>query len=159
VLAAAREGTLPIAAHANHDSFSEEALFEAARSLKEAGALLDGATFDSFEARRTTESPANLLALLKAGLVDLLTTDYGGGFFDPLPAAIKAIVGTGILSLPAAVRLVTSAPAAAIPGLAPGRGCIAPGYVADLTVLARDDLAQVRYVFIGGRQVIPAASP
>jgi imidazolonepropionase-like amidohydrolase len=159
VLAAAREGTLTIAAHANHDSFSEEALFEAARSLKEAGALLDGATFDSFEARRTTESPANLLALLKAGLVDLLTTDYGGGFFDPLPAAIKAIVGTGILSLPAAVRLVTSAPAAAIPGLAPGRGCIAPGYVADLTVLARDDLAQVRYVFIGGRQVIPAASP
>jgi imidazolonepropionase-like amidohydrolase len=156
VLAAAREGALTIAAHANHDSFSEKAMLEAARSLKEAGALLDGATFDSFGARRTTESPANLLALLKAGLVDLITTDYGGGFFDPLPAALKAIGEAGILSLPAAVRLVTSAPAAAIPGLAPGRGRIAPGYVADLTVLARDDLAQVRYVFIGGRQVIPA---
>ncbi|HHV58367.1 MAG TPA: amidohydrolase family protein [Firmicutes bacterium] len=153
VLAAARAGTRTIAAHTNHDSFTAGAMLAAARALKRAGAILDGATFDSFGARRTTESPANLVTLLKAGLVDLITTDYGGGFFDPLPLALKAIVGAGILPLPAAVRLLTAAPAAALPGLAPERGRIAPGYIADLTVLARADLARVRYVFIGGRQV------
>lgn len=156
VLAAARAGARTIAAHTNHDSFPVDAMLEAAHALKRAGAILDGATFDSFGTRRTTEGPANLLTLLKAGLVDLLTTDYGGGFFDPLPLALKAIVGAGILPLPAAVRLLTAAPAAALPGLAPERGRIAPGYIADLTVLAHTDLARVRCVFIAGRQVFPS---
>ncbi|HHY92328.1 MAG TPA: amidohydrolase family protein, partial [Firmicutes bacterium] len=70
--------------------------------------------------------------------------------------ALKAIVGAGILPLPAAVRLLTAAPAAALPGLAPERGRIAPGYIADLTVLAHTDLARVRCVFIAGRQVFPS---
>lgn len=154
VLAAARSGAKTIAAHTNHDTFSREEMLAAARKLKEAGAYIDGATFDAFGARCITESPENLLALLKAGLADFISTDYGGGFFDPLPLALKAIVGAGILSLPAAVRLVTSAPAAAISGLAPERGLLAEGYIADITVLSGEDLSQVLYVFISGRAVI-----
>ncbi|MGI6603502.1 MAG: amidohydrolase family protein [bacterium] len=153
VLSAARSGAKTIAAHTNHDSFTREEMLKAAQDLKATGAYIDGSTFDAFGARRTTESPDNLLTLLEAELVDFISTDYGGGFFDSLPLVLKAIVGLGILSLPQAVRLITSAPAKAIPGLAPQRGLLAPDYYADIAVLSRQDIARVLYVFVSGQAV------
>ena len=60
----------------------------------------------------------------------------------------------GILTVPQAILLATSAPAKVVPGVAPNRGLIQAGKVADLCVVDRDDISKVRYVIIGGRIVV-----
>jgi alpha-D-ribose 1-methylphosphonate 5-triphosphate diphosphatase PhnM len=59
----------------------------------------------------------------------------------------------GVISLEQGVRLVTSAPADAIPGLAPDRGVVATDRVADLVVTFPNELAKVKDVLISGRSV------
>ena len=79
VASIARTDVTLIAGHSNHSSFElREALGHAER-LKEAGAIVDVSTFDTFGARRLTTGPELLYALLYAGLVDTISTDYAGG--------------------------------------------------------------------------------
>jgi imidazolonepropionase-like amidohydrolase len=52
------------------------------------------------------------------------------------------------------IRLVTSSPAGFIPGLAPNRGLVEKGKVADLIIVDRDDITKVRTVIIGGEVVV-----
>jgi alpha-D-ribose 1-methylphosphonate 5-triphosphate diphosphatase len=75
---------------------------------------------------------ASALELMEHGLVDLLVADYHAPAL--LAAAFKA-VESGLVDLPAAIRLLTATPAAAV-GL-DDRGVIAAGRRADLVVLSR----------------------
>jgi imidazolonepropionase-like amidohydrolase len=43
---------------------------------------------------------------------------------------------------------------AGVPGLAPNRGLVEVGRVADLTIVDRDDITNVRTVIIGGQVVV-----
>lgn len=142
-----------IAGHANHDSFTVEEAVALAAWLRERGVVVDASTFDAFGARHTTESPEHLLAMLRAGVVDTLSTDYGGGDPDPMLVAAREALRRGCASLPALVAMMTSRVAAAVPGLAPGRGLVAPGEPADLVWVDAGDIARVRGVMVGGRVV------
>ena len=84
----------------------------------------------------------------------MLSTDYSGGYHDPVLLLIKKAVENEVITLPQAVRLATSSPASIIPGLAPNKGLIEPGKVADIIVVDKDDIADVRHIIIGGRIVV-----
>ena len=111
---------------------------------------------DAFSAQRFHPTPAVTFRLLRDGLVDLVSTDYAGGFWDPMLSMLERAHEAGVVSLPDAVRMVTSAPAAAIPKLAPLRGRVEPGLVADLVVTEPGRLSAIRAVLVSGRIVGPA---
>ncbi|WP_007511976.1 amidohydrolase family protein [Pseudofrankia saprophytica] len=154
VASIARTDVTLIAGHSNHSSFElREALGHAER-LKEAGAIVDVSTFDTFGARRLTTGPELLYALLSAGLVDTISTDYAGGHHDPILLAIDQSVRAGSVRLPAAIAMATANVADAIPGLAPRRGRVVPGAIADLVVTDPARLHSVDTVMIGGEVVV-----
>jgi len=156
VASIARTDVTLIAGHSNHSSFElREALGHAER-LKEAGAIVDVSTFDTFGARRLTTGPELLYALLSAGLVDTISTDYAGGHHDPILLAIDQSVRAGAVRLPAAIAMATANVADAIPGLAPRRGRVVPGAIADLVVTDPARLHSVDTVMIGGEVVVRA---
>ncbi len=156
VASIARTDVALIAGHSNHSSFElREALGHAER-LKEAGAIVDVSTLDTFGARRLTTGPELLYALLGAGLVDTISTDYAGGHHDPILLAIDQSVRAGAVSLPAAIAMATANVADAIPGLAPRRGRVVPGAIADLVVTDPARLHSVDTVMIGGELVVRA---
>jgi alpha-D-ribose 1-methylphosphonate 5-triphosphate diphosphatase len=89
---------------------------------------------------------ASALDLLARGLVDILVADYHA---PALLAAVFLIVARGLTDLPAAVRLVTAAPALAV-GLT-DRGAIEVGRRADLLVLDRHgEVPVVDATLLGG---------
>jgi len=153
VAALAGTGVTLIAGHSNHASFGLREAVEHAVRLKEAGAIVDVSTLDTFGARRLTTGPELLYALLAAGLVDTISTDYAGGHHDPILLAIDRATRAGVVSLPAAVAMATANVADAIPGLAPRRGRVLPGAIADLVVTDPARLDRVATVMIGGEIV------
>lgn len=152
VAAIARTDVRLIAGHSNHSSFELREAVAHAERLKELGALVDVSTVDTFGARRLTTGPDLLFALLAAGLVDTISTDYAGGHHDAILLAVDEAVRAGVVTLPAAIAMATSTVADAIPGVAPRRGRVSPGAVADLVVT--DGLPHVRTVLIDGRIVV-----
>jgi imidazolonepropionase-like amidohydrolase len=140
-----------IAGHSNHSSFAPGEAVEHAVRLKELGVTVDVSTFDAFGARRLSTGPDRMFALLAAGVVDTISTDYAGGHHDPVLLAIDRAVAAGVVSLPAAVAMATANVADAVPGLAPRRGRVEPGAIADLIVTDPHDLPGVTTVLIGGR--------
>jgi len=154
VLQAAKAlGPKIIATHSNHHMSASEML-TLARELKRREAIVEVFTADFFGARQIEPDVTGTFALLEQGLVDVLVTDYSGGYHDPILLFIKKAVEKRIVALPQAVKLATSNPAGFIPGLAPNRGLIEPGKCADLIIVDKDDIAHVRYVIIGGRVVV-----
>lgn len=143
-----------VAGHSNHDTFTVAEAVEFGRELRRRGAVVDVSTFDAFVARRTTESPEHLLAMLEAGVVDTLSTDYGAGAPDPMLLAIRSAVEQGLLTLPRAIALATGNVARALPELAPERGFIRRGAVADLIWVDAADVATVVGVMVAGRRVV-----
>ena len=90
------------------------------------------------------------LALIRAGLVDAMASDYVPA--SMIEAAFLAVAQADI-SLPAAVAMISAAPAAMC-GLA-DRGRIAPGLRADLVrVRLHDGAPVVRQVWLAGERVI-----
>ena len=90
------------------------------------------------------------LDLVAAGLVDALASDYVPGAL--IEAAFR-IAAAGVLDLPAAIGLISAAPAAMV-GFA-DRGRIAPGLRADLVRVAmHDGMPIVRQVWRGGARVV-----
>lgn len=142
-----------IAGHANHDSFTVEEAVEFAAWLRREGAVVDASTFDAFGARRTTAGPDHLLAMLREGVVDTLSTDYGGGAWDPLLSAAAEALRRKVTDVATLVAMMTSRVAAALPHLAPGRGTVRRGEPADLVWVDREDVARVHGVMMGGRLV------
>jgi imidazolonepropionase-like amidohydrolase len=153
VSAIARTGVALVAGHSNHSSFELREALEHAGRLKELGATVDVSTLDTFGARRLTTGPELLYALFAAGLVDTISTDYAGGHHDPILLAIDRAVAAGVVRLPAAIAMATANVADAIPGIAPRRGRVVPGAIADLVVTDPADLPRVRDVLVGGRMV------
>ncbi|MGI6142651.1 MAG: amidohydrolase family protein [bacterium] len=150
----ARQGGTLVAAHSNHDSFTPGEALAQARHLRREGAIIDIATFDAFGARETTPAPEHFFAFLEYGQADLISTDYGGGKFDPPLVGVKAALERGLGSLPDLVAKLTSRVAQVFPRLAPERGVIEEGKIADLIVVSRQDVALVKQVYIGGRLVL-----
>jgi alpha-D-ribose 1-methylphosphonate 5-triphosphate diphosphatase PhnM len=122
--------------------------------LKELGAIVDVSTFDTFGARRLSTGPDLLYAMLEAGLADTISTDYAGGYHDPILLAIDHATKAGVVTLPAAIAMATENVADAIPAVAPGRGRIVPGAVADLVVTDPARLDRVGVVVVGGAVVV-----
>jgi imidazolonepropionase-like amidohydrolase len=150
VAAIAQTDVTLIAGHSNHSSFELREAVEHAERLKELGAIVDVSTLDTFGARRLTTGPELLYAMFAAGLVDTISTDYAGGHHDPILLAIDRATRAGVVSLPAAVAMATSTVADAVPGLAPRRGRVVPGAIADLVMTDPAQLDRVRAVMIGG---------
>ncbi len=153
VAAVAATGVRLIAGHSNHSSFDLREALEHAERLKAMGAIVDVSTLDTFGARRLTTGPELLYALFEAGLVDTISTDYAGGHHDSILLAIDRATKAGVVSLPAAIAMATANVADAIPGLAPRRGRVVPGSIADLVVTDPANLDNVRMVMIGGNVV------
>jgi alpha-D-ribose 1-methylphosphonate 5-triphosphate diphosphatase PhnM len=143
-----------IAGHSNHSSFEPREALAHAERLKELGATVDVSTLDTFGARRLTTGPELLYALFEAGLVDTISTDYAGGHHDAVLLAIDHATKAGVVTLPAAIAMATANVADAVPGLAPGRGRIVPGAVADIVVTDPGRLDRVGVVMVGGRVVV-----
>ena len=146
-------GDKMVALHANYHATPKEAV-RIAKEVRDYGGFVEVITADHFGAGQLEPSPETAFALLAEGLVDVVSTDYSGGYHDPILLLIKKAVEHGVISLPQAVRLATSSPAGIIPGLASGKGLIEPGKVADMVVVDRDDITRVRHVIIGGRIVV-----
>jgi imidazolonepropionase-like amidohydrolase len=154
LLAAAKKlGPQLIAAHVNHNMAPDE-MVKVAREIKATGAIVEVFSADLFGARQIEKDPAGTFAMLEQDLVDALVTDYSGGYHDPILLLIKKAVEEGVTTLPKAVKLATSNPAALIPRLAPHRGLVEPGKCADLIIVDKADITKVRYVIIGGRVVV-----
>ncbi|MGW4033780.1 amidohydrolase family protein [Streptomyces sp. NPDC004838] len=154
VAAIARTGVRLIAGHSNHSSFELREALEHAERLKELGAIVDVSTLDTFGARRLTTGPELLYAMFEAGLVDTISTDYAGGHHDPILLAIDRATKAGVVRLPAAVAMATANVADAVPGVAPRRGRVTPGAIADLVLTDPAELPRVRTVIIGGEIVV-----
>jgi imidazolonepropionase-like amidohydrolase len=153
VAAIARADVRLIAGHSNHSSFDQREALEHAERLKELGAVVDVSTFRVFGSGLAT-GPALLYAMFEAGLVDTISTDYAAGDHDPVLLAIDRATKAGVVTLPAAIAMATANVADAIPGIAPGRGRVVPGAVADLVVTDPGRLDRVGVVMIGGEVVV-----
>ncbi len=142
-----------IAAHSNHMFTPEEAVTRAGK-LKAHGTFVDVYSGDAFGVRQSTPSPETIFALLEAGLVDLISTDFLNGCWDPILLTIEKAVEGNLLDAAAAIAMATGNVTRAIPKLAPNRGLIEPGKVADLVVTAPGRLSEVKTVMISGRVVV-----
>ena len=142
-----------IAAHAQH-GFTPEQAVQFARELKRSGACVEVITADFFGAKQVEPSPESTFAMLREGLVDAITTDYSGGYHEPILLVLQKAIEQGILTLPAAIQLATSNPAKIVPKLAPNKGIIEPGRVADLCIVDKDDISKVKHIVIFGRIVV-----
>ncbi|OZM77253.1 amidohydrolase family protein [Pseudonocardia sp. MH-G8] len=154
VAAIARTDVRLIAGHSNHSSFDHREALRHAEQLKELGAVVDVSTLDTFGAQRLTRGPDLLYAMLEAGLVDTISTDYAGGFHDSILLAVDHATKAGVVGLESAIAMATANVADAIPGLAPRRGRVVPGAIADLVLTDPTDLTRVDTVFIGGAPVV-----
>jgi len=76
-----------------------------------------------FEKHRMSDSPAQILALEEAKLVDTMSTDYANGDHDRMPLAIKALVEPGAADLSTAIALTTGNPARIFPEAVPNGDC------------------------------------
>jgi len=156
VMSLARElGNLLIACHSNYEYKPQDAI-EVAREVKKAGGWVDISTGDFCGVRQYFHSHVTALALLEEGLVDLISTDYSGGYWDSIPQLLEYAVLQNAINIPQAIALTTGNVVKAIPKAAPDRGEIAEGKIADLVIAGRSrkDLSNVRTVIIGGKIVV-----
>lgn len=151
-------GPLVIAAHSNHPNFEPEEALANARALRNRGALIDVATLDAWGARRLCHDAELFYEFYRQGLVDLLSTDYAGGYFDGVLLGAENAVKIGAASLPAVIATATSRVAETFPMLAPERGLIARGKIADLVVTDPQHISHVQLVLVGGKVVVESGA-
>jgi imidazolonepropionase-like amidohydrolase len=146
-------GDRVIAGHSNHPSFEPEEALENARALRERGAIIDVATLDFWGAQRlSTDADQDLFyEFYRQGLVDLLSTDYAGGYFDNPLVGVEHAAMLGAASLPELIASGTSRVVDVFPELAPQRGLIAGDMIADLVVTDPERVSEVEMVLVGGR--------
>jgi predicted amidohydrolase len=143
-----------IAGHSNFYYSSAEEAIAVARYVKAQGGFVDMMGGDSFGGRRFFSSLELQTAMLRAGLVDMLSTDYCGGFWDPLLLVLEHCVAAGAVTLPQAIALVTGNVARILPALAPNRGLVETGRVADLVIVDARQISRVQHVLIQGQVVL-----
>jgi imidazolonepropionase-like amidohydrolase len=140
-----------IAGHMNHPSISPEDAVAAAMELRELGAVIDVSSLDIVH-QHSMCTPEVADALVSAGVVDTLTTDYAGGNWEPMLALVQRWVSMGSITVEQGISMCSSKPAEVF-GFA-DRGRIAPGLLADLVFVNPADLEDVRTVIVGGETVI-----
>jgi len=94
------------------------------------------------------------MTLFKEGLVDMVSTDYIAGYWDPIPLIMEKGIEAGLITLPEAVQKMSRNVVESIPRIGSDRGTIAPGKVADLAIVQSKKISEVHTVIIGGRQVV-----
>ncbi len=146
---APRLGKLLIALHTNYTFTAGEAV-ACARELKKHGVWVDIFTGDAFGVRMFHQSPEVAFALFREGLVDLVSTDYIAGYWDPILLFMEKAIEADLITLPGAIRKISHDVVAAIPKIGSERGVIAEGKVADLAIVNPKRLSEVDTVMIGG---------
>ncbi len=146
-------GNLLIAGHCNHPSFEIKEGIELIKRLRKKGAIIDISTFDTLDSPEREKEINFFFAILEAGLADVISTDYGGGNHSPILKVLELAIDQKVVTLPEAISLVTRNPSRAIPRLAPGRGAIVRGAIADVVMVRRSKISQVEEIIIEG---IPA---
>jgi len=146
----ARLGNLLVAGHCNHPSFDMKEGIALIKRLREKGAIIDISTFDTLDSPEREKELSFFFAIIEAGLADVVSTDYGGGNHSPILEVLELAIDQKVITLPEAISLVTRNPSRAIPRLAPGRGVIVPGAVADMVIVNRDKISQVEDIIIEG---------
>ena len=146
-------GALLVAGHCNHPDFTPEEALATARACRQLGVIVDVSTIDGVSTRYMTNID-NLEMLVGEGLVDTISTDYGGGNWDSMLECLQHLHRKGYVSLPQAVALATATPASIFDRAAPERGRLAPGWIADVVVTDRHNLGRVRSVIVGGQVVV-----
>lgn len=151
---AEKGGDLVVAAHSNHSNFFTDEAIANARALRERGAIIDVATLDAWGAKRLDVDPELFYEFYSQGLVDMVSTDFAGGYFDPVIVGVEQAFRAGAATLPAIIATATSNVVGFFPGLAPERGLIAREKIADLVVTDPTYLSKVQHVLIGGNFVV-----
>src|SRR4029077_10311672 len=95
----------------------------------ENGSRVEIICMDAFGAKQLIDSPDVTFALLREGLVDIIATDFIGGYHDPILLVLQKAMDEALVTLPQAINMATNAPATYIPGVAPNRGLIEAGRV------------------------------
>lgn len=149
-------GAQLVACHCNHSTFRPDEALALAVELAGRGVAIELSVVDLVRRRKLVRSRENWDVLLaEPGLVDVLATDYGfHGDHDSLMESVEDVVRSGHATLPAAVAMATSRVAELIPGIAPERGQLKPGWIADLAIVNADNFTDVRDVFVGGQHVV-----
>lgn len=150
VLEVANERT--IAGHCNHPSFLPDEAVRFARELRRRGATLELSGLDLMAKAPDLPDAAPFRALVRAGLVDVVGTDYAGSKFDPVSVPLFAIVREGLMGLPQTLALATGNVATRFPELT-AAGLLEPGRPADVAVFA-PGFDAVRAVFKAGERVV-----
>jgi predicted amidohydrolase len=142
-----------VAGHANQSDFTPEEAVDWARRLRALGVTIDISTWD-IPSKAIQAKPDNFLRMLKAGVVDTVSTDYAGGDWEPILKGLSLAIKAEAVGLATAVSLATRNPARLFPGLAPDRGLLASGMIADIVLAEAGDIGNVRTVIIGGKVVV-----
>ncbi len=141
-----------VAAHMNHTSMSAGECVKWAKKLKSCGVGLDIATVQCFSGQE--DILRNSESLISEGLVDMISTDYGGGKWDPILSLIEYLADKKLLTLARAVALATSSPASWFSRMGSELGWLIPGYKADFIITAPGKISEVRRVFIQGQCIL-----
>ncbi len=144
-------GSLLVAGHCNHPSFDTEEGIALIKRLRKRGVIIDISTFNTLDSKEREKELAFFFAILEPGLVDVVSTNYGGGNHSPILKVLELAVEQKVITLPEAISLVTRNPSRAIPLLASGRGVIVRGAIADLVIVDRYRISRVETVVIEGK--------
>ncbi len=145
------DNTRIIAAHSNHSSFELEEAIAFARTLRERGCVIDISTFNTLHINDLNKKEY-FLRFLSEGLVDTVTTDYGGGNHSGILEMLNLAVDEGVIGFSEAIKLATYNAAQAIPLMGKQKGLLQEGHLADIVLLDGDRLSEVQKVFIGGKE-------
>lgn len=149
--AAETAGSLLIAGHTNHSTFTEDEAIASAGFMRAHGATVEVSTLDSWGRRELVPTSAQLMALAREGLIDIIATDYAAGHWDGVFEAVEDIVRLGLASLEQAVAMVTGNVAKAVPRIGANRGVLRSGFLADLVIADVAHPADIDMVVIGGQ--------
>jgi imidazolonepropionase-like amidohydrolase len=147
------------AGHSDYLFRPSEAI-EVAKAVKQAGGWTDIMCGNLFRSKETGTQPnrknhVTSLALLEEGLVDILENDSATRYWgDSMLRVLEYFIDQRVIDLPQAIAMVTKNPTKAIPNIAPNRGEISKGKIADLVVLDRKSISQVNTVLIKGKVVV-----
>lgn len=147
------QGATIVAAHSNHPMFLAKEAVDYALRLKHRNVIIDVSTLDCI-VTRYRNAPGNLDALIEAGYVDTISTDFAGGHWDGILEALHRIIRKKQMSPAAAIALATGNVARIFPQLAGDRGLIQEGKRADIVIADVVNCARVRDVIIQGALVV-----
>lgn len=140
-----------IAGHCNHPSFLPEEAVHFARELRKRGATLELSGLDLFSKPPGLADAEPFRTLVRAGLVDIVGTDYAGGNYDPVSVPLFAMARERLLGLAETIALASGNVARRFPELTDA-GLLEVGRPADLVVFGKH-FDTVLAVIKGGEDV------